>query len=574
MQDEWKRIFQEMPSIEPIEDDELPEGAVTVPLLWVLVQKQSATGEDTRKKARIVASETLEKHFYDRDMKISPTVNSDAVKLMAAMAIEYGCTMETNDVAGGYLHAEYPKDKPPVYVTLPPKLREILRNKPDLLPRTKSGKVSKYFVVRKALYGCQLSAKLFYQTFRDFMIGSLTESKNGHFGLEWNQSCIDPCVYWKKQGTGFGILCAHVDDSFSIFTPNEDGQRIREEFRSGFAKRFDASPECTTGSEHEYLSMLMKVDNKEGTLTFTTPKLYKKLESLLNSMGERAKRRGKFCTREKLVKGEPRELPSADVDTRKVRTPMALGHRDIYNPPSVEDGNPLVPYDEFDSRKLLGLAAWIILHVRPDACHTAAIVARFTGQKQTEAVIKHVVRLCWYLIDTQNECVLTYRRGDGEPKISCMVDASFSNDPLTKKSYFGYLIRFGKNAVAWRSKLEASVALSTRDAELMAAVHCVKHVLGLRFFLSEMKVLSLGVSSVMIDNTASMDGVNNDKNNKHSHYMGYKMAWLREQIADLLVTFEYVRSAENTADIFTKVLPEDQFIALRNQLLGLMDELD
>ena len=122
--------------------------------------------------------------------------------------------------------------------------------------------------------------------------------------------------------------------------------------------------------------------------------------------------------------------------------------------------------------------------------------------------------------------------------------------------------------------MEASVALSTRDAELMAAVHCVKHVLGLRFFLSEMKVLSLGVSSVMIDNTASMDGVNNDKNNKHSHYMGYKMAWLREQIADLLVTFEYVRSAENTADIFTKVLPEDQFIALRNQLLGLMDELD
>ena len=72
----------------------------------------------------------------------------------------------------------------------------------------------------------------------------------------------------------------------------------------------------------------------------------------------------------------------------------------------------------------------------------------------------------------------------------------------------------------------------------------------------------------------SMDGVKNDKNAKHSHHMGYKMAWLREQIADLLVTFEYVWSAENTADIFTKVLPEDQFIALRNQLLGLMDELD
>ena len=156
-----------------------------------------------------------------------------------------------------------------------------------------------------------------------------------------------------------------------------------------------------------------------------------------------------------------------------------------------------------------------------------------------------------------------------------MVDASFANDPLTKRSYFGYMIRFGKNAVAWRSKLETSqVALSTRDAEMMASVHAIRHVLGLRFFLQEMKLLAMGASTVMIDNTASMDGVKNDKNSKHSHYMGYKMAWLREQIADLLVTFEYVKSCENTADIFTKILPEDQFIGLRNALLGLMDELD
>ena len=320
--------------------------------------------------------------------------------------------------------------------------------------------------------------------------------------------------------------------------------------------------------------MLLKLDHEKGTLTFRTPKLYKKLEDLLNSMGPRAVKRGKFCTKEKLVRGEPQEVKSASIDVRKVRTPMALDHRDIYEPASTEDGNALVPYDEFDSRKLLGLAAWIILHVRPDASHVAAIVARFTGSKQTEAVIKHVVRLCWYLIDTQDECVLTYHRGHGEPKITCMVDASFANDPITKKSYFGYVIRFGKNPVAWRSKLETSVALSTRDAEMMAAVSAVRHVLGLRFFLSEMKVLSMGASSVMIDNTASMDGVKNDKNSKHSHYMGYKMAWLREQVADLLVTFEYVRSNENTADIFTKVLPEDQYIGLRNQLLGLMDELD
>ena len=274
------------------------------------------------------------------------------------------------------------------------------------------------------------------------------------------------------------------------------------------------------------------------------------------------------------MKGKPAEVKSTEEQSKTVRTPMALNHNDIYDPASEEDGNPIIPYSEFDSRKLLGLAAWIILHVRPDAAHAAAIVARFTGVKQTEAVIKHVVRLCWYLVDTEEECVLTYRRGEGEPTVSCMVDASFANDPISKRSYFGYMIRFGANAIAWRSKLETTVALSTRDAEMMASVHAVRHVLGLRFFLQEMKLLAMGASTVMVDNTASLDGVKNDKNSKQSHYMGYKMAWLREQVADLLVTFEYVKSNENTADIFTKILPEDQFIGLRNALLGLMAELD
>ena len=474
--DEWKRIFVDMPSIEPLE--ELPDDVVTVPLLWVLVQKQSALGHDSRKKARIVAAETVGKHFYEKDITISPTVNADAVKVMAAIGLEYNCTFETKDVAGGLLHARYPKDLKPVYVTMPPKLREVLKNHPDLLPRTPSGKVAKYFSISRALYGCRASSRLYYQMFRDFMTGSSVKAKDGHFGAEWSQSQIDACVFFKRRGRGFAILCCHVDDSFLVASPDEDGQRIRHEFNEAFCKRFDLSQECTTGDEHEYLSMLINIDRKKGTLTFRMPKLYKKLKAALESMGDRAKRRGRFCTREKLVKGEPQVVESVDTDL-KVRTPMALDHRDIFEPASLEEGNSIVPYEEFDSRKLLGLAAFIILHIRPDSAHCAAIIARFTGCKQTENVIRHVVRLCWYLVDSEEEAVLTYVRGVGDPQLSCMVDASFANDPITKKSYFGYVIMLGQNAVAWKSKLESCVALSTRDSELMAAVHAVRHVLGM-----------------------------------------------------------------------------------------------
>ena len=119
--------------------------------------------------------------------------------------------------------------------------------------------------------------------------------------------------------------------------------------------------------------------------------------------------------------------------------------------------------------------------------------------------------------------------------------------------------------------MQTSVALSTRDSELMAAVHAVQHILGVRFFLKELDILRLGASSVLTDNKASMEGVQNDRNHKGSHYMGYRLSWLREQVADLLVRFEFVDSKSNVADIFTKVLSEEDFIRLRDILLGLQE---
>lgn len=64
-----------------------------------------------------------------------------------------------------------------------------------------------------------------------------------------------------------------------------------------------------------------------------------------------------------------------------------------------------------------------------------------------------------------------------------------------------------------------SVALSTRDSELMVAMYAVKHILSVRLFLKELDLLKLGASSVLTDNKASMEGVHNDRNHKGSQYM-------------------------------------------------------
>ena len=90
------------------------------------------------------------------------------------------------------------------------------------------------------------------------------------------------------------------------------------------------SPECTDGDIHEYLSMLITIDRKARTMTFRMPKLYQKLKTLIESMGERAKRRGRFARKEIYVKGEPQYACSKGVDQNVVRTPMALDNSSIY----------------------------------------------------------------------------------------------------------------------------------------------------------------------------------------------------------------------------------------------------
>ena len=125
---------------------------------------------------------------------------------------------------------------------------------------------------------------------------------------------LDLKIKKRREGKGFAILCCHVDDSLIVSTKDGDGRRIRAEFSEAYASRFDVSPECADGDIHEYLSMLITIDRKARTMTFQMPKLYKKLKTLLESMGERAKRRGRFARREIYVKGEPRYASSKGVD--------------------------------------------------------------------------------------------------------------------------------------------------------------------------------------------------------------------------------------------------------------------
>nr|GEV02723.1 retrovirus-related Pol polyprotein from transposon TNT 1-94 [Tanacetum cinerariifolium] len=76
--------------------------------------------------------------------------------------------------------------------------------------------------------------------------------------------------------------------------------------------------------------------------------------------------------------------------------------------------------------------------------------------------------------------------GNGKPMLVGYTDLDMAGNKDNMKFTFGYLMTFAGGAVSWQSRLQKYVALSTTEAEYMAATEACKKLLWLKKFLQEL----------------------------------------------------------------------------------------
>jgi len=76
--------------------------------------------------------------------------------------------------------------------------------------------------------------------------------------------------------------------------------------------------------------------------------------------------------------------------------------------------------------------------------------------------------------------------GKKNPVLVGYRDADPSSDIDSRKSTSGYLTTFAGGAVSWKSKLQKFFALSTTEAEYVAATEASKEIMWMRNFLLEL----------------------------------------------------------------------------------------
>ena len=119
---------------------------------------------------------------------------------------------------------------------------------------------------------------------------------------------------------------------------------------------------------------------------------------------------------------------------------------------------------------------------RPDIAYAVGTVSRFLSNPGRE----HWNAVKWILRYLRGTSKLVLSFGNSKPLLIGYTDADMAGDMDTRKSTSGYLVTFSGGAVSWQSRLQKCIALSTTEAEFIAATEACKELLWMKNILLEL----------------------------------------------------------------------------------------
>ncbi|EHK62702.1 hypothetical protein M3S_E11, partial [Sorghum bicolor] len=153
--------------------------------------------------------------------------------------------------------------------------------------------------------------------------------------------------------------------------------------------------------------------------------------------------------------------------------------------------------------------------------------------------------------------------------IRSLSDSDYAGDVKDRRSTSGAVYFLDKSLVTWSSQKQKIVALSSCEAEYVAAVAACQGI-WLSRLISDMMGMKEATVKLLMDNMSAIALSKNPVHHGRSKHIDTKYHFLRECIEDGNVEVDHIGTAEQLADIFTKSLGRVKFIELRSAL-GIVD---
>lgn len=370
--------------------------------------------------------------------------------------------------------------------------------------------------------------------------------------IGFTASLIDPCLYFiykdapggdplaagpELTGRGeFGLVVIYVDDSLVVMTPE-----LKAWFSAKMAEKFDHSPDSDNdGLITEFTGFEITQSADLSRIELRTPKIYERIESTLKQIGF-----------DGIL-----EIPA--------KQPLPAGALELMAEP-VSDSNPLWSKTKFPTRSLLGSASWAVSAARPAESFSVNAIARYM-HRPTTAVVKCLLQLISWLLLTRDDPIVFTATDD--KLVSAMTDSSLANDPERRRSFVGYLLKWGDNVFAWKVSLPKAVSASTRDGEYMAAIKGARTLIAFSFILRELGLHPGEPLPLLTDSTSTVMSAENEYIHSDSRWMGIRLNWLRQGQVDRLFKVIWTSGESMLADLLTKICERTRFLKLRPRIMN------
>jgi hypothetical protein len=361
----------------------------------------------------------------------------------------------------------------------------------------------------KSLYGLKQAPRNWYQNIKSFI-----ESRG------FKQSVLDNCLYIYKTNDHITLISLYVDD---ILIAGSDPEYIKQ-LKSEFCSQYDMKD---LGRVQQYLGM---------RVSWVGDDIIVDQQSYVMDLIRRFETQLKGYENKMYVSPMAREIKLSRNDL-KTMTPQ----QQVY-------------VDAFPYQSIVGALLYLAINTRPDIAYSVNSLARFNSCPTYQSC-KAAIRVLCYVRDTSN---LGLNFCSEDLDLKCLSDSDWAGDVDSRRSTTGYVVFAAGAPISWCSKLQSTVAISSMEAEYMAAFFAVQEVVWLKGVLSEMDLEYGQPVPLLIDNQSAIRLGRNPMYHKRSKHIEIKWHWLREKVSELnVVELVYVRSADNTADIFTKALGVD-----------------
>jgi len=496
---------------------------------WIYTAKYDVDGKLKKYKARLVARGFEQIFGIDFDETFSPVTRLTSLRLLLALSAQMGLYTHQMDVKTAFLNAELDEE---TYIDIPE----------GVTPEVPCNG----FRLQRALYGLKQSPRLWNKNINDFLIG-----------LGFQPLPNEPCLYSRRTGADIAMIALYVDD-LVISGSTID---IVQDIKSQLSARYSMSD---LGEVGQILGCEVKRDGPIGRLTLT----------------QRA------YIRQIIAKFFP------NIQLTVVQTPAAV---QTYLSKSMCPSSPeaIAAMKDVPYREAVGSLLWLASGTRPDIAYAVSQVARFCenpGKEHWEAV----QRIFRYLAGTI-DLGLRYMSSDSllHGQVGCHSFAVPSDDPMvqdvadvfqvfsdsdhgrcrdTRRSVTGFIFYLAGAPICWQSRQQPTVALSSMEAEYMAACATTQEALWLVALLKALGFTQSRPVLIQEDNQSAIEYSKNPTSHKYTKHIDTRYHFVREQVMAKTVELRKVDSAANVADILTKPLAAEPHWLHTSAMLTKMEE--